>query len=226
MRCALCDNKVVKIKGSADFEVRSLGKISVPNLEYFECTACGDQLFTSEQSKKAYEYIANEEQDLINKLPIGQFISANAAAGLLGITKQAFSKHPKIRSGMIFSAVIGDRKYYHKKSVELFKEAGNGKFLLAQPQLEFKTISLDEPVGSEAGFIYGEFAVSKETATCEEIGYNKPIKTYSDLWQTWSTNTTSSNNQSLFKREEELIPKNPLGEFIPWLSVMKTANQL
>jgi YgiT-type zinc finger domain-containing protein len=217
MKCALCNNKVVKIKGSVEFEVRSLGKISVPNLEYFECSACGDQLLTSEQSKKAFKYIANEEQDLINKLPIGQFITANEAAGLLGVTKQAFSKHPKIRSGMIFSALIGDRKYYHKKSIELFKETDNGKFLLVQPDAKVEPISLDDLVGSEVGYIYyTKIPAAEEITVCEKISVDKPVKTYSDLWQAgFNTNATSSDYQPFFMGEG-FPPKKAIGENLLW----------
>jgi hypothetical protein len=113
-----------------EFETRSLGKIQVPDLEYLECTGCGDKLFTSEQSDKAVDYIAKEEQRLINMLPIGEFMSANESAAILGVTKQAFSKHPKIKSGLIFSTIKSNRKFYNRKSVELFKKNGNGKFLL------------------------------------------------------------------------------------------------
>ena len=63
MKCALCNNEVVKLTGSVEFEVRtiepgqSLGTISVPDLEYFECIACSDKLITTEQRDKAFEFI-------------------------------------------------------------------------------------------------------------------------------------------------------------------------
>ena len=143
MNCALCNSEVVNKKGSIEFDTPSLGIIFVPNIEYFECTGCGDQLLTAEQGDKAFEFIVNEEQRLINMLPIGEFISANEAAAILGVTKQAFSKHPKIKSGLVFSTIISNRKFYNKKSVELFKKNGNGKFLLRRHVKPVRKYALD-----------------------------------------------------------------------------------
>ena len=142
MKCALCNNENVKRTGLIEFEVRSLGKISVPDLEFFECKSCGDKLLTTEQSDKVFEFIAKEEQKSINMLPAGEFISANEAAAILGITKQAFSKHSKIKSGLIFSTIISNRKFYNRKSVVLFKKNGNGKYLLKPNEKPVRKYSL------------------------------------------------------------------------------------
>jgi hypothetical protein len=142
MNCALCNSEVVKLKGSLEFNTRSLGNISVPNIKYSECSACGDQLLPPKQSDKVFEFISKEEQKLINMLPIGEFVSANEAAAILGVTKQAFSKHPKIKSGLIFLAIINKRKFYNRKSLELFKKNGNGKYLLKPNQKTARKFSL------------------------------------------------------------------------------------
>ena len=131
MKCGLCDNKLILKKGDVEFDSRSLGRVLVPNLKFYECEMCGDKLLSPKESDKAIEYIANRENQLIEKLPIGEFITANEAAKILKITKQAFSKHPKIKRGLIYSTKIGDRKYYHEKSVRFFKEIKNGKFQLS-----------------------------------------------------------------------------------------------
>jgi hypothetical protein len=143
MKCAICNNKAVESTGSIEFEVRSLGNISVPGLEFFKCNECDDKLLTTEQSDIAFEFIANEEQKLINMLPISEFVSAKEAAAILGITKQAFSKHPKIKKGLIFSTRISNRKFYNRKSVELFKKNGNGKYLLNQNKKPIRKYSVD-----------------------------------------------------------------------------------
>jgi hypothetical protein len=162
MKCATCKNEVVNVKGSIEFDVLSLGRISVPDINYFLCTACGEQLLTTEQSDKAFEFIANEEQKLVNMLPVGEFITANEAAIMLGITKQAFSKHPKIKKGLIFSAIVGDRKFYNRKSVELFQKNGNGKYLLRphkKPSRKYSVenlIKIDFPTRAEDSFEYNE----------------------------------------------------------------------
>jgi hypothetical protein len=170
MNCALCNGKVDKVKGSIDFDTRSLGKVSVPNLEYLMCTTCGDLLLTTEQSDRVSKFIANEEQQLINKLPVGEFISLNEAAAILGITKQAFSKHLKIKNGLIFSATISNRKFYNRKSVELFKRDGNGKYLLLPSKKQLRkynignVIKIDFPARAEDSItVTGQDLLSAES---------------------------------------------------------------
>lgn len=137
MNCALCNGKLIKRSGAIEFNSRSIGKILVPNLEFLECKECKDKILTLEESDKAIDYIAKKEREAIYNLPVKDFITAKEAYKILGITKQAFSKHPKIKRGLIYSVKIDDRKYYNRKSVELFKEKGNGKYLLKPdvPQL-------------------------------------------------------------------------------------------
>jgi len=135
MDCTYCNSKLVKRKGEVEFKSRSLGKVMVPNLQFLECDNCGEKLINPEEGEKAISYIEKEEQIAINSLPIGEFVTSKEAAEILGITKQAFSKNHKIKQGVIYSAEIGWKKYYYKKSVELFKEKGNGKFLLPKQEL-------------------------------------------------------------------------------------------
>ncbi len=142
MKCALCNSNLVSKSGEIDFNTRSLGKVFVPNLKYLECKGCGEKLLTPKESDKVTEYLTNREQEQINKLSIAEFITANQAAEILKITKQAFSKHPRVKRGLIYSAKIGDRKYYNKKSVELFREKDNGKYLLRSPKKPVRKYSL------------------------------------------------------------------------------------
>ncbi len=133
MRC-ICKNRFTQKKGEVEFKSRSLGKVMVPNLRFLECDNCGEILISTEEGDRATDFIEKEEQKVINNLPIGEFISTNAAAEILEITKQAFSKNQRIKRGLIYSTKIGERRYYHRKSVELFKEKNNGKFLLPRSE--------------------------------------------------------------------------------------------
>ncbi len=139
MECAICNGRVEKKKGDVEFDSRVIGEISVPNLEYSECQECGDKLFTLEMSDKAVHCIAKKEQQEIDILPVKEFISVKDAAKILGITKQAFSKHPKVKRGLILSTTIDNRRYYLRKSVDLFKEKGNGKFLISHRRIKPET---------------------------------------------------------------------------------------
>ena len=170
MKCGLCNNELILKKGDVEFDSRSLGRVLVPNLKFYECETCGDKLLSPKESDKAIDYIANRENQLIKKLPIGEFLTANEAAKILKITKQAFSKHPKIKRGLIYSINIGNRKYYHEKSVSLFKEIKNGKFQLT-----------------------GQEDIIIDTQTADDDNYTdiikkKPERTYSDGGQQHDTN--------------------------------------
>lgn len=146
MKCVHCNHKLVKRKGELEFKSRSLGKVVVPDLQYLECDNCGEKLISPEEGEKAIEFIEKEEHRVVNNLPIGEFVTAGEAAEMLEITKQAFSKNQKIKRGLIYSVKIGRIKCYHKKSIALFKEKNNGKFLLPRQEayLDKEIIAVDQ----------------------------------------------------------------------------------
>lgn len=135
MDCTYCNIKFAKRKGELEFKSRSLGKVVVPDLQYLECDNCGEKLISPEEGEKAIEFIEKEEHKAVNNLPVGEFVTAGEAAEMLGITKQAFSKNQKIKRGLIYSVKIGRIKCYHRKSIALFKEKNNGKFLLPRQEV-------------------------------------------------------------------------------------------
>jgi hypothetical protein len=73
------------------------------------------------------EYAATKIAKAIHQLPIGLFISAGAAADVLGVTKQAFSKNSRIKRGFIYSCKAGDKKLFFRPSVEAFSKSNDGR---------------------------------------------------------------------------------------------------
>jgi predicted transcriptional regulator len=130
MRCDLCNVDMFRLVGSYPFESKVLGDVSVPGLEYFQCQGCGDVLFSSVMAQKAYEYLELVEREAIGSLPVKEFISQTEAADVLGITKQAFSKNPRIKRGFIYFTKVGEKKLFYKKSVEEFSRTGDGRIKL------------------------------------------------------------------------------------------------
>jgi YgiT-type zinc finger domain-containing protein len=61
MKC-ICGGESVLKKGNIEFNTRFLGKTIVPDIEFYKCDKCGDQLLTPEESDKAVDYILNEER--------------------------------------------------------------------------------------------------------------------------------------------------------------------
>ena len=133
MKCKLCDGNVTSKTGEIIFDSTVLGKVTIPKLSFTECANCGDRLLTLIESEKAIDYLAEKETVAIKSIPIGNFISANEAAKILQITKQAFSKHSAIKRGLIYNVEIDGRKLYDKNSVLQFKRNGNGKYILKCP---------------------------------------------------------------------------------------------
>ena len=141
MNCALCNGNILKKNDILLFKSKTLGEVHIPNIDFEECESCGDILLSPESSKNVLSYIQQKEQDVINQMPIENFITATEAIDILGITKQAFSKNPRIKRGLIYAVTKGKSKLFLKKSVEFFKEKNNGKFLLPQKDLYDQTES-------------------------------------------------------------------------------------
>jgi len=148
MKCALCHGKITRETGQYKFETEPLGEILVPDITFDECKNCGERTLSFEQSSKLFDYVKKIEAGKIKELPAGDLITANEAAAVLNVTKQAFSKNPKIKRGFIYSTQIGDRRYYSKKSTHRFKGTGDGRFLLTpktepiEPEIRYVVISI------------------------------------------------------------------------------------
>lgn len=130
MKCALCNGDLVNKVGPFPFKCKTLGEVFVPGVEYEECQSCGERLLSFEASNYLSNYVKEQEQIALRMLPAKDLITAIEAAAILGFSKQNFSKTPKIKRGFIYSVVIGGRKFYSRKSTELYKSTSDGRFQL------------------------------------------------------------------------------------------------
>jgi len=132
MKCYTCGNIYSEHEGTLELHNKSIGSYNIYLAKYYKCEGCGALLFPKETAKK----IASKEEELrnnlIRKLPVDEFIVATEAADILGITKQAFHKHRRIKNGFIYSVILGGKRLYNKKSVQLFKETKDGRFNLSK----------------------------------------------------------------------------------------------
>lgn len=134
MKCAECNGNLEIFTGDFKSKSKSLGKIIIPEISYTKCKDCGDILLDPDMAQKVFDFKKQKELELIALLPVGDFLTVNEAVEILGVTKQAFSKNNKIKRDFIYNIEIGKKKLYHKKSIELFKSTGNGRFLLLKEQ--------------------------------------------------------------------------------------------
>jgi hypothetical protein len=137
MKCFLCGKEArKKITGQFLFNSKVIGRVEVPGIEYTECQSCGEKRISLEMSKKVSAYVQEKERDAIGSLPIDNFITADEAAELLKISKQAFSKHSAIKRGLLYSVEKGKRKFYDRASVLRFKiNKKDGRYLIKESQL-------------------------------------------------------------------------------------------
>ena len=132
MRCYTCGNVYIEHEGTLELSNKTIGNYNVDLAKYYKCSGCGSIIYPKETlnliSKKEKEIRDN----LIRKLPVDEFIVATEAAELLGISKQALHKNKRIKKGFIYSAKLGGKRLYNKKSVQLFKDTNDGRFNLSK----------------------------------------------------------------------------------------------
>ena len=141
MRCYQCGETYIAKHESLELTDKYIGPFIVEEAEYFECDKCGDYLFSPETSKRIEMARGLAFEEKLQSLPIRDFVTAVEAATILGISRQALHKHRRIRRGFIFQTQLSDKTVYLKKSVDLFKETGDGRFQLVEPENEIQYTS-------------------------------------------------------------------------------------
>lgn len=148
MKCYACGGTYKENIGTLSLYNKTIGTYNIYDANYYKCESCEKILYPKDTILKI-ESAENEiKSKLIRHLPIDEFVLASEAAELLEISKQAFNKNRRIRSGFIYSATLGGKKFYNKKSILQFKESGDGRFALSsQKQKEvikfvFKPLSI------------------------------------------------------------------------------------
>jgi len=129
MRCLNCSGQFVNQNGNLEIRDKILGDFVVPDTEYKLCKDCGEILyspFTLRAIEKAEE---ERKRKLLLEKPLKDFLSGTEVGRILGISRQAVHKH-RIKRGFIHFVKFNNKIYYHKESVELYKNTGDGRFPL------------------------------------------------------------------------------------------------
>lgn len=132
MNCSLCNAETTRKTEDYLCESKIIGDVLVPLVEVEKCLSCGALKVSAEAEIEVSNYLNMLETNAIISLPVNNLISAGQAAGILGVTKQAFSKNPKIKKGFVYFTYVGTKKVYFRSSVELFKTSGDGRFPITQ----------------------------------------------------------------------------------------------
>ncbi len=142
MRCRDCGEGYIPKIGGLKQQDKVLGDYIVPGAEYEQCNGCGKILYSQSTIKAIELFEAKRKQRLLLQIPIGEFISAVETAQILGCTKQALSKHNRIKRGFIHFMKFKNQLLYLDKSVLLFKETGDGRCSLVPQKSKMKIITV------------------------------------------------------------------------------------
>ena len=128
MNCASCNTETISQVLDYQCNNNILGDVLVPRVEVEQCPNCGALILSEEAERAVSHYLKTRVKEAIVSLPAEDLISAGQAAAILGVTKQAFSKNPKIKKGVVFFVYVGTKKFFFRSSVTLFKTVGDGRF--------------------------------------------------------------------------------------------------
>ena len=85
MKCYECGGNYKLKSGSLEFTDRFIGDYPVENIKYHKCDNCGDMLFSPEALKKIETTRSKILDDMLQNMPLSDFISGTNAARKLGI---------------------------------------------------------------------------------------------------------------------------------------------
>lgn len=189
MKCYSCGGNYLEHSGSVSLHDDIIGNYCVYNIQYYKCSKCGTLLFPEKTVLKIEEKESEIRDKLIRQLPINEFIFASEAAEILNISRQALHKHRRIRRGFIYSISFGGKKVYHKRSVLLFKERGDGRFKLSNQLPINKVKYLPQPqnqkISKSPKYTYnstslpnvGNFVIGfDDPVTAKFLGFIAPTK--------------------------------------------------
>ena len=145
MTCLNCGGSYISTHGDLRLFDKSIGFYRVRDVDYSHCNKCGRKLYTSTTCTAIEQARDSVLEDAIRHEAVSNFITSTEVCMILDITRQALSKHRRIRRGFIYTIELGGIKLYHRKSVEQFKDSGDGRFRLHADAIKAPPLDLTNP---------------------------------------------------------------------------------
>jgi len=146
--CENCRQQYRSVTDRIVIQDKYFGEFRTSRVKFSQCEGCGNIMFTPQALKIIDKTKLNRKIYLINRQPIGEFISSSETAKILKISRQALHKN-LIIGGRVFRTLIGGKYYYLKKSVMRFKKRKEGRYPLVRnsfSQIKFIPFNKQENV--------------------------------------------------------------------------------
>ena len=128
MDCLECGGTYQQQTGTYLIVDPYVGKIVLEGVSYSQCNKCGDILYSAQMAEQLDSARNNRINEILNQYPIGDFTTSADTAQILGISRQALHKNARINHGFIYHINFGSNTFYLRKSVQQYKEFGDGRF--------------------------------------------------------------------------------------------------
>ena len=126
--CGSIDNEESTVKTYV-FNTKDCGDVHVTNVPQQSCINCGESLALDYAgAKQVEEYVKTIIQDLINQLPICEFITKSKALELANVEVDANSVLRFDR--FVHRTWSAGRWMYHRPSVEAYRDTEDGRISL------------------------------------------------------------------------------------------------
>ena len=136
MRCENCDSDTAhEVQGYVAHSVL-LGDIRLGHITSRRCDECEEVFLDIANWDLVFQSIKDRESRAIGRIPSDQFVSAKKASVMLGISKQAFSKDPRIKDGFIIQRIVDDedrKALYYIPSIKKYGIDRDGRMKLNEP---------------------------------------------------------------------------------------------
>jgi hypothetical protein len=157
MNCYQCGGVYETKSDSLEIFDFYVGKIEVRGIPYYQCRNCHDILYTEEMSHAIETERNRRIHELLNQLPLADFVSSAEVASMLGISRQALHKHRRIKHGFIYQTKFAAITVYLKQSVLRFKRTGDGRFPLQPRRYGYSTEYVKGTVRTEIPAAYERY---------------------------------------------------------------------
>lgn len=135
MKCYDCGSVMLDKVGELEVHDDFVGAVKVYLDSYRECQECGELSYPAGAVSKIDLVIEEKTKALLGKIGLDRFMSAASVADYLEISRQGLNQHKRVRH-VVFHIKHEGKIWYLRKSVELYKQTGDGRFCLADCQLK------------------------------------------------------------------------------------------